>query len=131
MTHTEPLTVPSGGRAEVERCILCAREAARVISRIGAERIIDEWRRRFDIDIRQDEWANLQAVELYRCDECHLEFFPPALAGRDRLYEELQKFDWYYMPDKWEHGVAIRDIPVGARVLEVGCGEGAFIHRLS
>lgn len=130
MTHTEPFTEPSGRRAEVDRCILCARKAPRLISRIRAERIVDEWRRRFDIDIRQDEWANLESVELYRCDDCVLEFFPPALAGRERLYEELQKFDWYYMPDKWEHSVAIRDVALGARVLEVGCGEGAFIERL-
>lgn len=130
MTGMESLAQPHGGGSEVGRCILCASNAARVISRIGAERIVDEWRRRFNIDIRNGYWVSVQSVEEYRCEECLLEFFPPALAGRDQLYVELQKFDWYYMPDKWEHGVAMRDIPAGARVLEVGCGEGAFVDRL-
>ena len=34
------------------------------------------------------------------------------------------------MPRKWEHDVALNDIPRGTRVLEVGCGFGDFVERI-
>jgi SAM-dependent methyltransferase len=63
---------------------------------------------------------------MVRCATCDLRFFFPPCPGDDAFYEQLQKFDWYYQSDKPEYGFAQRYISEGERVLEVGCGKGAF-----
>jgi SAM-dependent methyltransferase len=42
----------------------------------------------------------------------------------------MEKFDWYYKPHKWEHDVALIDLKGCNRILEVGCGTGAFLERI-
>jgi SAM-dependent methyltransferase len=64
-----------------------------------------------------------------RCVDCELRFFPPELAGSAQLYEALQVHDWYYLRDKWEHGEALEDVHSGAKLLEIGAGEGEFVAR--
>jgi 2-polyprenyl-3-methyl-5-hydroxy-6-metoxy-1,4-benzoquinol methylase len=60
-----------------------------------------------------------------------LEYFDSEnLAASSVLYRQLEKFDWYYMPHKWEHDAAIQDLRKSDRVLEVGCGRGDFVERL-
>ena len=49
---------------------------------------------------------------------------------RAPAHGELEKFDWYYKPHKWEHDVALIDLKGCSRVLEVGCGTGAFLERI-
>ena len=91
--------------------------------------IIEQWRRDFGIDVA-GEIGHRQEIRLYRCDASGLLFFwPDDVAGSGRLYEQLQKFDWYYDPHKWEHRVALDDLRQVARgrVMEVGCGEGSFV----
>src|SRR5260370_9958139 len=51
------------------------------------------------------------------------------MVGSGQLYAELETFDWYYMARKWEYDVALWDLVVGDRLLEVGCGPGDFIER--
>ena len=113
------------------RCILCNEERPPVIDSIPVDTIRRLWRERLNLEIDDTEWTSIERVALYRCPACRLEFFPPSLAGSDQLYERLQRFDWYYMPTKWEHGIAIDDIAHGARVLEVGCATGTFIERMA
>lgn len=113
------------------RCILCQAEDTRLVERIAVAELRRLWADRLAIDITDELCEEPCDVDLYRCERCALEYFPPALAGSDRLYERLQAFDWYYMPEKWEHGVALEDIPSGARVLEVGCATGSFVRRLA
>ena len=110
-------------------CLLCNSGQVSLITAIPAERIIAEWygHRRIDISA---ELAGHEHVELYECRTCHLRFFPPELAGSDQLYAQLQLFDWYYMPRKWEYDVAVQDIGRNSRLLEVGCGVGDFIQCL-
>ena len=113
-----------------QRCILCGSDRVIVAGRIPAARVRELWKERMSIDLVDEPWRGLDEIRAYQCPSCGFEFFPPALAGSDRLYEQLQRFDWYYMPVKWEHDVALADIPKGARVLEVGCATGAFVERL-
>jgi SAM-dependent methyltransferase len=70
-------------------------------------------------------------VALRECQSCDLQYFIPAIIGDGALYADLQKRDWYYMPDKWEHRVALAHIPRGARVCEVGCGVGSFVDQVN
>jgi len=49
--------------------------------------------------------------------------------GSEEFYEELQKFDWYYMTKKPEYEMASHYLPVNGSILEVGAGRAAFAEH--
>ena len=69
-------------------------------------------------------------LEYWRCHVCELQYFDPSEPGNAELYEQLQRFDWYYMEDKWEYGYATRHIARSDTVLEVGAGRAAFAKHV-
>lgn len=101
-----------------------------LISTIPTSQLISDWQQAFQIDIKA-ELLGCEEVRLYRCNQTNLLFFKPSsVEGSSALYEQLQKFDWYYMPRKWEHQAAIDDLKNSQKVVEIGCGKGAFVQRL-
>lgn len=100
-----------------------------MVTVIASAELITGWRETFSIEVA-GELAGIERFELRQCPRCHVQFFWPPAAGSEELYQALQHFDWYYMPRKWEHDVALGDIAPGDRVLEVGCGRGDFIERI-
>lgn len=95
---------------------------------LKTEQITRDWLNIFQIDI-SDEIAFFDKLGLYECNETGLKFFfPPDAAGSDNLYEELQKFSWYYMNNKWEYSVALKDLYGCSNVLEVGAALGDFVR---
>lgn len=97
---------------------------------ISVNSLIQSWKKEFEIDI-SDELEGITEIYLYRCNQTHLNFFLPSnIVGSSQLYENLEKFNWYYIPRKWEHDVAFEDLKGYKRILEVGCGKGAFVKRL-
>ena len=69
-------------------------------------------------------------LELYHCENCDLKFFDPMPTGDQNFYADLQKFDWYYKDDKFEYNYVLPWIKKNSKVLEVGCGKGAFSSLL-
>jgi 2-polyprenyl-3-methyl-5-hydroxy-6-metoxy-1,4-benzoquinol methylase len=101
-----------------------------LLKEFTSDQLIFDWKSSFNIDISQ-ELQDCETIFLYQCNKSKLRFFSPLnIAGSDKLYEQLEKFEWYYMPRKWEHDVAIKDLTKSAKILEIGCGKGAFIQRL-
>lgn len=101
-----------------------------LLKTMSSEQLVQDWRNQYQIDIT-DEMKGHHNIYLYQCNQTKLKFFTPLdIAGSDQLYEQLQKYDWYYMPRKWEHDVAILDLDNCHKILEVGCGKGAFVKRL-
>lgn len=101
-----------------------------LLKKILVSQLINDWWSNFDIDVSADV-NEYEEIHLYRCNQTQLLFFIPSeAAGSGELYEQLSKMDWYYMPRKWEHDVAIQDLKGCKSVLEVGCGQGAFVQRL-
>ena len=93
------------------------------------KKLIQDWKNSFGIDISSDLKAN-QFIHLYNCNQTGLKFFiPESVVGSDLLYAELEKFDWYYMKDKWEYEVALNDIRDDKCILEVGSGYGYFVEK--
>ena len=93
----------------------------------SATRLIQDWKRIYDIDISQ-EFKGVDTFRLYQCNQSQLRFFYPFyLFGSEHLYAQLEKLDWYYMPEKWEYAVAAQDIRPLSSVLEIGSGYGFFI----
>jgi SAM-dependent methyltransferase len=102
----------------------------RLLSRIPASQLIADWKTSLGIDIA-GLLGGISEVLLYRCQASQLDFFmPPQAAGSTELYEELRKFDWYYMADKWEFDQAVRDLRGSRRILEIGSGPGLFVEKV-
>ena len=94
-----------------------------------ATKLIDDWQAILGIDI-SSELNGIEKISLYRCQVSQIDFFTPAsAAGSDQLYRNLQKFDWFYMPEKWEFEEALKDLVGCEKILEVGCGPGFFVEK--
>jgi|CXWL01.1.fsa_nt_gi 2-polyprenyl-3-methyl-5-hydroxy-6-metoxy-1,4-benzoquinol methylase len=93
-------------------------------------KLINDWKNIFSIDVTK-EFGNYEKVSLFRCDKTKLRFFlPSTIAGSEHLYAQLQKFEWFYMPWKWEHDALFSRLKKGEKILEVGCATGAFIEKV-
>ncbi len=110
-------------------CPICKDCEATLHASYAREKLVTRWKQSLTVDIA-GELIGLDPVTEWLCPRCRLQFFPPTGAGSAELYEQLCRFPWYYMPDKWEHAMAVADVRSGDRVLEVGCGAGAFLRRL-
>ncbi|MCX6735940.1 MAG: class I SAM-dependent methyltransferase [Candidatus Parcubacteria bacterium] len=93
--------------------------------------LINEYKREFGMNVEKF-FKNIKTVCLYRCFDTGYRFFTPfTVAGDDAFYQELQKFPWYYMDEKWEHGIASQFIKKEDKVLEIGCARGGFLKKIS
>ncbi|MDY6786072.1 MAG: class I SAM-dependent methyltransferase [Cyanobacteriota bacterium] len=100
-----------------------------LLENIKVQKIIENWQDTFQIDITE-ELGGYAEIQKYQCNQTQLKFFfPQDIAGSEKLYQQLQQFDWYYMADKWEYEVAISDLLDCNSVLEIGSGSGAFVKR--
>lgn len=104
-------------------CPLCGSGNTHQIESIRSKDVSCLWRRR--LGIRIAPFAP-DRIEARLCSVCRLRYFHPPQAGDARLYEQLQRFAWYYLSDKPEFRIAARNIGAGDTVLEVGAGVGAF-----
>jgi 2-polyprenyl-3-methyl-5-hydroxy-6-metoxy-1,4-benzoquinol methylase len=105
-------------------CSICNHETAPVHT-FAVSELAELYQRQLSIDIR-GEFGNVHELHLNRCPTCDLAFFSPRLTGSERLYESLQKISWYYMEDKPEFATARRHLQPTDRILDIGCGSGAF-----
>ncbi len=88
------------------------------------------WRRQFGIDIGK-QFGAITEISHWRCIDTGLQFFQPAdAAGSSELYAQLSQFGWYHDHDRWEFSAALPWLRDAQRVLEVGCGDGAFLDQL-
>lgn len=87
------------------------------------------YQQRLGIDIKRHLTAG-EKTSLYCCQQSGLEFFwPRNTDGDGKFYEDLQRFPWYYIPDKWEHKAVLNYVNEGTRILEIGCAQGSFLKQ--
>lgn len=97
---------------------------------IDVNKLLQTYKNSFDIDVSH-YFINIDKILLYECQDTGYRFYYPYnIAGDSVFYEHLQKFDWYYMPWKWEHEQASNFIKPNMKVLEIGCGPGDFLLRI-
>jgi hypothetical protein len=82
----------------------------RLLSTIPVAKLIVDWKLSLGFDIG-DELEDIKEIFLYRCQASRVDFWgPPEAAGALNFYENLRKFDWYYMAAECEFAVALRDL---------------------
>jgi len=73
--------------------------------------------------------SQFKSYRIYECSACGLGFSDPMDAADSDFYATFEDYD-----DKWEFEVVaneLRTMPRGLRVLDIGCGDGRFLQRLS
>jgi SAM-dependent methyltransferase len=92
--------------------------------------------RRWKIELGID-WqpSNSTHLSYWQCPVSNLFFYTPnETVGDESLYIQLERFSWYYMPDKWEFRKALELLGENKkvkRILEVGVGKGFFLEKAS
>jgi len=110
-------------------CPLCAGVNAKLLKTFEVSHLVNCWKEGFSIDVR-NEFGSISTVDFYECSKCALRFFKPeSVAGSPAIYEALEKIEWYYLPRKWEHEVALQDLDGTLKGIEIGCGFGDFVKR--
>lgn len=118
----------SGWAMSNQNCILCTNKGTVPERSYRVEDLISGWENQYSIDIRS-EFDDCGLMNSFICPECGLIYFSPAVSGSEQFYARLQNFDWYYLPSKWEFAVALSEIQLTDRVLEIGCGWGEFVTQ--
>lgn len=108
-------------------CPLCHSGNTRLVEVINTSEIQRMYLR--DMGVTAD--FQLDEIKYMVCSCCNLGFFDPMASGDEKLYEQLQKFSWYYMTDKPEYLLAKKYLPGSGMVLEVGSGKAAFAAIVS
>jgi 2-polyprenyl-3-methyl-5-hydroxy-6-metoxy-1,4-benzoquinol methylase len=99
------------------------------IRNISSESIIKMYKDIFNIDVAS-YLSNIENIALWEDMESGLKFFDPPVSGDSLFYEQLEKFEWYYMDWKWEYEASLKYIQSSDSVLEIGSGKGAFLSAL-
>lgn len=109
------------------KCSLCNSDNITMIEKLDAGKIISLYKRDLNCDV-----AHLikEDIQFFLCNNCGLKFFYPLVIGDEKFYNSLQKFEWYYLDDKYEYQIAGSYILKKNKVLEVGCGKGAFAKQI-
>lgn len=84
-----------------------------------------------EVDVSNQIPNDVELIELLACNDCGLRWYSPPVAGTADFYEALQKHNWYYQSEKPEYSYAASQILPESKVLEVGCGRGAFFSYLN
>lgn len=96
---------------------------------IDVEHICKLYREHFNINVK-NYFGKEERLAIYECDDTgYCFYYPFSVAGEEELYSKLQEFDFYYLPDKWEFDQALKFISPTDNVLEIGCGDGAFLLK--
>jgi hypothetical protein len=94
------------------------------IKSINPKEIVKKWKNNMGIEL-SDEFKNLNSIDYFKCPNTGFGWYEPKeAAGTSNLYEQLEKFDWYYMKEKWEFTMALNLINQQSKILEVGAGGG-------
>jgi SAM-dependent methyltransferase len=105
-------------------CLICKSERERIFS-FPVSDLVTQYRRQLSMDVGR-EFTAASEMSLVRCRRCDFASFIPPVTGSMNFYDRLQENGWYYLEEKPEFATARRFFAPGDRVLDVGCGSGAF-----
>ncbi len=111
-------------------CPLTGAPHSRRVQSISAAFLADLWRYSFGVEAR-DQFAGIDRIGLWESPAGLLFFDPPMPGDREfyrRFYRRVSMHERLSGPDsvRKEFALAASHVPPGARLLDVGCGEGGF-----
>lgn len=109
-----------------DRCILCEGPHLRVLEHVDGSDVNSVWRSALGMS----GVLEVDSLSYIECRTCGLRFFSPQAIGGPELYEKLQCFEWYYLPEKPEFDIALEYLLHADSVLEIGAGTGSFAEHL-
>jgi 2-polyprenyl-3-methyl-5-hydroxy-6-metoxy-1,4-benzoquinol methylase len=110
------------------KSILINKKKAVLLKTIDTKQIAAKWKKNLSIDVG-DKFKKLKKINYWYCQTTGFRWYEPKeAAGGSELYEQLGKYDWYYMKDKWEFNRALNLINKKSKILEIGSGEGHFLR---
>ena len=110
-------------------CLLCNNEHTKFIDIIQVSDLALHYKKMLGSSII-NEFDRHREIKFLECANCDLRFFWPPITGSERFYKLLQKFEWYYLDDKSEYDFACCYINEADKVLDIGCGKGAFAKKI-
>lgn len=100
------------------------------IETVKVDALINGYKNQFNIDVKK-YFKSLTEIYIYECESTKLRFYYPFdIDGDSDFYEQLQTFDWYYMPWKWEHETTKNLLKGDETILEVGSGDFGFVEKM-
>jgi 2-polyprenyl-3-methyl-5-hydroxy-6-metoxy-1,4-benzoquinol methylase len=107
---------------------ITGKPSSKILTTYSVEEITKLYQDRLQIDVKRF-FKNISEIKVYECADTGLAYYwPRNVDGDGKFYEELERFDWYYMPSKWEHIQTLALVKPGMKVLEIGCAEGSFLE---
>lgn len=107
----------------------------RLDQQVDLQTVLRRWETAIAVRFGPEIWDSYRDVAapltLHGCPSCRFGVFLPVVTGTDAFYAQISA-DQYYVADKWEFRRALTDLraPDVRKVLDVGCGRGAFLQRV-
>ena len=111
-------------------CPLCGEKRFIKIKSFDTKKLANNYRKNLKVNV--EKYYKEENLDLLQCINCGMEYFPKGIEGDGKFYENLSRFDWYYMEDKFEYRVALKKIRElkPKSILEIGSGQGFFLDHV-
>lgn len=119
---------------DIDPCPCCRSRTGVVVAEIPYETIFTALEEEFDVRFapaERDQLAPAGSTSLTRCGVCGLEYFVPLAPGPASFYARLSESGRYYEQDRWEFAVAAATLRPDDRLVDFGCGSGAFLRHVA
>jgi 2-polyprenyl-3-methyl-5-hydroxy-6-metoxy-1,4-benzoquinol methylase len=132
--ETVPMT-ESTADLTVDPCPLCGCRSSIVVDSIPYASIWAELERQLGLttpaELRR-RFTPAPDASLFACSTCGLEYFSPHNQGDAAFYAFLTSAEaGYYTNRRWEYSVAEKLLHSGDSLLDIGCGDGAFLKQVA
>lgn len=104
---------------------------AKLVETILVDNLVHHYKKQLGIDVSK-YFNGVDEIGIYECIQTKYRFyFPFTVLGDSDFYQQLQKFDWYYMPWKWEHKKFSKHLKGYEKILEIGSGGFGFVDKMT
>jgi len=98
------------------------------VGQFDIQKVVNAYKNELGIDISR--FVSESSLHVYACEQTGLRFYRGIDPGDGPFYENLMRFDWYYIDWKWEHEVVKSLLTSNDYLLEIGCGNGGFLNGI-